>query len=93
LVGNGSPYLRGVESIVTLRFKVERESEPGSFEQVKQPCEGAWPGAYLDEFGQAQVDWFITLDDVPSEVEGHPVRLLEASEEGVSGHIIIQDQS
>jgi hypothetical protein len=78
---------------VTLRFKVERESEPGSYEQVKQPCEGAWPGAYLDGSGAAQIDWFITLDDVPAELEGHPVRLLEAPTEGVAGHLIILDRS
>jgi hypothetical protein len=78
---------------VTMRFKVERESEPDSFGQLKQPCEGAWPGAYLDDSGQPRIGWFITLDDVPAEVEGHPVRLLEATEEGVAGHIIIQDRS
>jgi hypothetical protein len=77
---------------VTLRFKVERESEPGSYEQVKQPCEGAWPGAYLDEFGAAQIDWFITLSEPPAELEGHPVRLLQASEEGVAGHLLILDR-
>ena len=78
---------------MTKRFKVERESEPGSYEQTKRPCEGAWPGAYLDELGHAQIDWFITLDEVPAEVEGHPVRLFEAPEEGVAGHLIIQDRS
>ena len=78
---------------MTLRFKVERESEPGSYEQVKRPCEGAWPGAYLDEFGAAQIDWFITLSEPPAELEGHPVRLLQASEEGVAGHLLILDCS
>jgi hypothetical protein len=78
---------------VTLRFKVERESEPGTYEQVKQPCERAWPGAYMDKFGRAQIDWFITLDDVPTEVEGHPVRLSEAEEEGIAGHLMILDAS
>jgi hypothetical protein len=78
---------------LTLRFKVERESEPGSYEQTKQPCEGAWPGAYLDGFGHAQIDWFITLDEAPAEVEGYPVRLFEATEQGVAGHLIILDCS
>jgi hypothetical protein len=78
---------------LTLQFKVERESEPKSYEQTKQPCERAWPGAYLDEFGHAQIDWFITLDEAPAEVDGHPVRLLEAPEQGVAGHLIILDRS
>jgi hypothetical protein len=78
---------------LTLRFKVERESEPGSYEQTKQPCEGAWPGAYLDQLGHAQIDWFITREEAPAEVEGHPVRLLEAPETGVAGHLVILDSS
>ena len=85
--------MEGSDSRVALRFKVERESEPGAYEQVKQPCEGAWPGAYLDNSRQAQIGWFITLDDVPTEVEGHPVRLSEAEEEGVAGHLMILDGS
>jgi hypothetical protein len=76
---------------VTKRFKVERESEENLVEQGRPPCEGAWPGAYMDESRQAQIGWFVTLDEAPAEVEGHPVRLLEASEEGVAGHIIIRD--
>jgi hypothetical protein len=47
----------------------------------------------MDKFGRAQIDWFITLDDVPTEVEGHPVRLSEAEEEGVAGHLLILDAS
>ena len=77
---------------MTKRFKVERESDENLVEQGRQPCEGAWPGAYLDEARQAQIAWFVTLDEPPAEVEGHPVRLLEASEEGVSGHIVIRDR-
>ena len=76
---------------MTLRFKVERESEPDSFGQVKQPCEGAWPAAYLDDSGQARIGWIITLDNIPTEVEGHLVRLSEAAEEGVAGHLMILD--
>jgi hypothetical protein len=78
---------------VGLQFKVERESEPDSFGQVKQPCEGAWPGAYLDDSGQPRIGWFITLDDAPTEVGGHPVRLSEAEEEGLAGHLMILDRS
>jgi hypothetical protein len=78
---------------VTMRFKVERESEPDSFGQLKQPCEGAWPGAYLDDSGQPRIGWFVTLEEAPTEVEGYSVRLSEAAEEGVAGHIIIQDRS
>jgi hypothetical protein len=43
--------------------------------------------------GHAQIGWFITLDEAPAKVEGHPVRLLEATEEGVAGHLIILDRS
>jgi hypothetical protein len=76
-----------------MRFKVERESEPDSFGQVKQPCEGARPAAYLDDSGQPRIGWFVTLEEAPTEVEGYSVRLSEAAEEGVAGHIIIQDRS
>jgi hypothetical protein len=86
----GFPTLRRVVQL-TMRFKVERESGTESIEPVTQPCEGAWQGAYLDESQRPQIGWFVTLSEVPAEVEGHPVRLLEATEEGVAGHLIIQD--
>jgi hypothetical protein len=92
LVGAGSYSSRGVVR-VTKRFKVERESDENLVEEGRPPCEGAWPGAYLDESRHAHIGWFVTLDEPPAEVEGQPVRLLEASEEGVSGHIIIQDRA
>jgi hypothetical protein len=59
---------------LNLCFKVERQSETGSFEDIRRPCDGAWAGAYLDELGHAQIGWFITLDEAPAKVEGHPVR-------------------
>jgi hypothetical protein len=80
----------GGSAAVTKRFKVERESteSPGP---VIPPCEGAWQGAYLDDSLRAQIAWFVTLDDVPANIEGHPVRLLKATEEGVAGHLMILD--
>ena len=47
----------------------------------------------MDEFGRAQIDWFITLEEAPAEMDGHPVRLLEAPQEGVAGHLVILDGS
>jgi hypothetical protein len=78
---------------LNLRFKVERESEPGSVEEVGAPCKGAWPGAYVDESGHPHIDWFVTLDDVPAELDGHPVSVLESRAEGVAGHLLILDRS
>ena len=35
--------------------------------------------------------WFLTVDEVPTELEGYSVRLSEAEEEGVAGHLMILD--
>jgi hypothetical protein len=79
---------------VTMRFKVERESEMEDLlGPVARPCEGAWLGAYLDGDRRARFGWFVTLDEAPAELEGHPVRLLEATEEGVTGHLLIRGRS
>ena len=76
-----------------LRFRVERESDSGFLEPDSAPCEGAWQGAYLDNSLRAMIGWFVTLDEVPSKLEGRAVRLLGATEEGVAGLLVIQDGS
>jgi hypothetical protein len=78
---------------VDLRFMVERESDSGVLEPDSAPCEGAWRGAYLDDSLRALIGWFLTLDEAPAVLGGHPVRLLPATQEGVAGHLIIQDRS
>jgi hypothetical protein len=75
------------------RFKVERESGTESLELVTPPFEGAWQGAYLGESQRAQIGWFLTLVEAPLMIEGHPIRLLAATEQGVAGHLIILDGS
>jgi hypothetical protein len=72
---------------------VERESDSGFLEPDSAPCEGAWQGAYLDDSLRAMIGWFLTLDEAPTLLEGHPVRLLAATQEGVAGRLIIQDRS
>ena len=79
--------------MVDLRFMVERESEFEVLEPDSAPCEGAWRGAYLDDSLRALIGWFLTLEEAPPELEGHPVRLLAATQEGVAGRLIIQDRS
>jgi hypothetical protein len=78
---------------VTLRFSVERESETGLLGPITRPCEGAWEGAYLDSSLRAKIGWFITFDEVPTEVGGYSVRLSGVTEEGVAGHLMILDGS
>jgi hypothetical protein len=78
---------------VTLRFSVERESRTGLLGPVASPCEGAWEGAYLDSSLRPKIGWFVTLDELPTEVEGYSVRLSEAEGEGVAGHLMILDRS
>jgi hypothetical protein len=78
---------------VTLRFSVERESETGLLGPLARPCQGAWGVAYLDSSLRAQIGWFLTLDYVPTEVDGYPVRLLRATEKDVAGHLMILDRS
>ena len=78
---------------MTLRFSVERESETGLLGPITRPCEGAWEGAYLDSSLRAKIGWFLTLDEVPTEIGGYSVRLSESAEEGVAGHLMILDRS
>ena len=76
---------------MNLRYLVERESKAGLLGPITRPCEGAWEGAYLDSSLRAKIGWFITLDEIPTEVEGYSVRLSEAEGEGVAGHLMILD--
>jgi hypothetical protein len=78
---------------VPLRFSVERESETGLLGPITRPCDGAWEGAYLDSSLRAKIAWFLTLDEVPTEIGGCSVRLSESAEEGVAGHLMILDRS
>jgi hypothetical protein len=52
---------------------------------------GLGKGANMVDSLRAMIGWFLTLDEAPALLEGHPVRLLAATQEGVSEHLIILD--
>ena len=54
---------------MNLRYLVERESKAGLLGPITQPCEGAWEGAFLNGSLRGQIGWFITLDEIPTEVD------------------------